>query len=385
MNRKRTRARAGGAARRRAKRRPYSPPEPPRADAGSYEIEFVPGLERFVAAELGRVLGGRKFALSPGGAEGRLSLACAGGAERLAGLGCAAAVHSVTRFAAPRPRALLGHQNLTRLADSAKRAMGLHPSGAFRTMRISAAGSGSAVIRRLRGELSAALGLEDAGDSAAHLNLALRRSADSEGWEALIRLTHAALSARAWRVRNRADALNATVARAMASLSGRRGAARFVNLCCGSGTLMIERAAAGRFKRIIGVDSDANALDCARENIAAAGLGGAADAVLGDARNAPLKSASFDAAASDLPFGMADGGGGGEDLPALYAGILREAARLVVPGGTFAAITTRRRLFAESLSAAAQDWRQTAEFPLRLPHSRGYISPSVYLLTRTGS
>ena len=327
-------------------------------------------------------MGGRKFALSKGGADGRMSLSYNGSAARLAGLGCAVAVHSVTRFAAPRPRALLGHQNLSRLAESAKRAMGLHPSGAFRTMRISAAGSGSATIRRLRGELSAALGLEDAGDSAAHLSLALRRSADGEGWDALIRLTPTALSARAWRVRNRADALNATVARAMASLSGRRGSGRFVNLCCGSGTLMIERANAGRFERIIGVDSDANALDCVRENIAAAGLGGEMDAVLGDARNAPLKSASFDAATADLPFGMAERGG---DLPALYAGILREAARLVARDGTFAAITTRRQLFAESLRASSENWRQAAEFPLRLSHSRGYISPSVYLLRRIGS
>lgn len=384
MNRKKPRARnAGATRRRRAKRRDSSPPEPPRAeDAGLYEIEFVQGLERFVSSELGRVLGGRKFTLSDGGADGRMSLAYSGNAARLAGLGCAVAVHSVTRFAAPRPRALLGHQNLSRLADSAKCAMGLHPSGAFRTMRISAAGSGSATIRRLRGELSAALGLEDAGDSAAHLSLALRRSADGEGWDALIRLTPTALSARRWRVRNRADALNATVARAMASLSGRRGSGRFVNLCCGSGTLMIERANAGRFERIVGVDSDANALDCVRENIAAAGLGGETDAVLGDARNAPLKSASFDAATADLPFGMADGDGG--DLPALYAGILREAARLVARDGTFAAITTRRQLFAESLRASSQNWRQSAEFPLRLSHSRGYISPSVYLLRRTG-
>ena len=383
MSRKRPQARNP---RRPPKRRP-SPPAPPRDEsAGLYEVEFVHGLERFVSAELGRVLGGRRFALSPGGAEGRLSLSYGGRAERLMNLGCAVAVHAVERFDAPRPRALLGHQNLNRLADSAKRVMGLHPAGAFRTMRISAAGSGSATIRRLRGELSSALGLEDAGDSAAHLVLALRRSADGGGWDALIRLTPTALSARRWRVRNRSDALNATVARAMASLSGRRGSGRFVNLCCGSGTLMIERANAGRFERVVGVDSDANALDCARENIAAAGLGGDADAVLGDARNAPLKSASFDAATADLPFGMATGvdGDGGDYLPALYAGILREAARLVVGGGTFAIITTRRRLFADALSANAQEWRQSAEFPLRLSHSRGYITPSVYLLRRTG-
>ena len=377
MNRRQDRRRGS----RRAKRR--DSPKPPRAEtAGLYEVEFVEGLERFVSAELARVLGGRNITLSPGGADGRLSLVFNGGPERLAALGCAIAVHAVERFAAPRPKALLGHQNLNRLLDAAKRVMNRHPSGAFRTMRVSAAGRDSAAVRRLRREISDALGLEDAGGAAAHLSVALRRSADGGGWDALIRLTPTPLSARDWRVCSRADALNATVARAMASLSGRRGAARFVNLCCGSGTLMIERAKSGRSERIVGVDSDPNALACARRNIAAAGVGGAVDAVLGDARNAPLPSASFDVAAADLPFGMVDGGASG--LPALYADTLREAARLVVRDGAFAAITTRRRLFAESLEAVGENWRLAAEFPLRLPHKRGYISPSVYLLRRAG-
>ena len=368
---------------RRAKRRDSPKPKPPRAETpGLYEVEFAHGLERFVATELARVLGGRNFALAPGGADGRMSLDFAGGAERLNGLGCATAVHAVERFEAPRPRALLGHQNLNRLLDAAKRVISLHPSGAFRTMRVSAAGRDSAAIRRLRRELSDALGLEDAGGAAAHLSVALRRSADGGGWEALIRLTPTPLSARDWRECNRADALNATVARAMASLSGGRGSARFVNLCCGSGTLMIERAKLGRAERIVGVDADANALACARRNIAAAGVGDAVDAVLGDARNAPLPTASFDVAAADLPFGMVDGGA--SDLSALYADVLREAARLVARDGAFAAITTRRRLFGEALESSADSWRIAAEFPLRLPHKRGYIAPSVYLLRRAG-
>ena len=378
MNRNRDRRRGA----RRAGRRD-SPKLPPRAEtARLYEVEFVEGMERFVSAELARVLGGRKFALAPGGADGRLSLSGAVDATRLADLGCATAVHAVERFAAPRPKALLGHQNFNRLLDAAKRVTSAHPSGAFRTMRVSAAGRDSAAIRRLRRALSDALGLEDAGGAAAHLNIALRRAADGGGWEALIRLTPTPLSARDWRACNRADALNATVARAMASLSGRRGMARFVNLCCGSGTLMIERAKSGRSERIVGVDSDPSALACARQNIAAAGVGDAVDAVLGDARAAPLPSASFDVAAADLPFGMVDGGA--PDLSALYADTLREAARLVARDGALAAITTRRQLFAESLKANAERWRLAAEFPLRLPHKRGYISPSVYLLRRVG-
>ena len=344
-----------------------------------YEIELVSGLERFVDDELSRELGRRGYRSLGTHREGRLSIRYGGPAAPLLGLRSAAAVHAVERFDAPRPRALLGHESFTRLAAAIERVVGMHPAGSFRTLRVRAAGSNSSVLRRLRGEIASVFGLDDRED-AGHLSVSIRRAGGGVGWEALIRLTPMPLSARAWRVCNRADALNATIAHAMVMLPGDGMGERFVNLGCGSGTLPIERAAVGGAGRIVGVDADAGALACARENAAAAGVLGEVELLRGDMRRAPLRDGSFDTAASDLPFGMARNRG--DELDDLYDAALREAGRLVRPGGAFAAYTARRRLFEAALARHGELWRRAAEVPLRVSFHRGYIAPSIYLLRR---
>jgi tRNA (guanine6-N2)-methyltransferase len=62
------------------------------------------------------------------------------------------------------------------------------------------------------------------------------------------------LSAWSWRVEGHQAAANATLAAAMALLSGPRATDRVVNLMCGSGTLLIERLLAGPAQRAVGVD-----------------------------------------------------------------------------------------------------------------------------------
>ena len=344
-----------------------------------YEIELVSGLERFVDDELARKLGGRGYRSLGSHREGRLSIRYGGPVAPLLGLRSATAVHAVEWFDAPRPRALLGHENFTRLASSIGRVIEMHPAGSFRTIRVRAAGSNSSVLRRLRDEIASAFGLEDREDTG-HLNVSIRRSGRGAGWEALIRLTPMPLSARAWRVCNRPDALNATIAHAMTALPGHGRGERFVNLGCGSGTLSIERAVMGGAGHIVGVDADVGALACARENTEAAGVLGEVEILRGDMRQAPLRDASFDTAASDLPFGMI--GNTGDGLDVLYDAALREAGRLVRPGGAFVAYTARRRLFEAALARHNGLWRRTAEVPLRVSFHRGYIAPSIYLLRR---
>lgn len=344
-----------------------------------YEIELVSGLERFVDDELARKLGGRGYRSLGSHREGRLSIRYGGPVGPLLGLRSVTAVHAVEWFDAPRPRALLGHENFTRLASSIGRVIEMHPAGSFRTIRVRAAGSNSSVLRRLRDDIASAFGLEDREDTG-HLNVSIRRSGRGAGWETLIRLTPMPLSARAWRVCNRPDALNATIAHAMTALPGHGRGERFVNLGCGSGTLSIERAVMGGAGHIVGVDADVGALACARENIEAAGALGEVDLLRGDMRQAPLRDGSFDTAASDLPFGMV--GNTGEGLDVLYDAALREARRLVRPGGAFVAYTARRRLFETALARHNGLWRRTAEVPLRVSFLRGYIAPSIYLLRR---
>ena len=66
-------------------------------------------------------------------------------------------------------------------------------------------------------------------------------------------------------------ALNAAVAYAMNVLTQPKPDDVYLNMGCGSGTLLIERVAAGEVKSIVGYDNDPIALECAGKNIEAAG------------------------------------------------------------------------------------------------------------------
>ena len=358
-------------------RRPPKPNAPP--TDRRYEIELITGLARFVNDELGKKLGRRAYRLTGYPKEGRMSIRYSGPAERLMDLSSTVAVHLVERFDVPRPKALLGHRHFTRLVESIKAVIELHSPDTFKTFRVSAAGSESTTMRRLRSEIGAATHLDERTDEA-HLNLSIRRPASGGGWEVLVRLTEMPLSARPWRVCNRPDALNATVAHTMVTLPGHSDQDRFFNLGCGSGTLLIERLAAGPLASAVGLDIDPEAITCTERNLNAARSRQAVDLILGDIHSPPFPDASFDTAVADLPFGML--AKTDVNLNKLYKAVLREAARLVVKDGAFTVITARRRLFEDTLARHADQWRRTAEVPLRVSFHRGYIAPSIYLLRR---
>ena len=356
------------------------PPKPATSPTDRrYEVELIAGLERFVDDELADTLGRRAYRLASYPKEGRMSIRYSGPAERLMNLRSPVAVHLVERFDIPRPKALLGHRHFTRLIASIKTVIDLHPRGTFKTFRVSAAGAESTTMRRLRGEIASAIHLDEQTDEA-HLNLSLRRPASGGGWEVLIRLTPMPLSARAWRVCNRPDALNTTVAHAMVTLPGHPDSDRFLNLGCGSGTLLIERLAAGQAASVVGIDIDPEAIACTERNLNAAGVRQLVNLALGDINSPPFPDASFDTAVADLPFGML--ANTDTALDKLYEAALRETARLVVKEGAFTVITARRRLFEDTLARHTGEWRRTAEVPLRISFHRGYIAPSIYLLRR---
>ena len=295
-----------------------------------YEVELITGLERFVDDELAETLGKRAYRLAGYPKEGRMSFRYPGPVERLMALRSAVAVHLVERFDIPRPKALLGHQHFSRLVTAIRTAIGLHPAGTFKTFRVSAAGTESTTMRRLRTEIGAAIRLDEQTDEA-HLNLSVRRSVSGGGWEALVRLTPMPLSARKWRVCNRPDALNATVAHAMIALPDHSETDRFLNIGCGSGTLLVERLAAGPAASVIGLDLDPEAISCSERNLKRGRC--AARSRSHPRRHStprPCRTLPFDTAVADLPFGMLANTDAGLDK--LYEAALRETARLVVQG-----------------------------------------------------
>lgn len=284
----------------------------------------------------------------------------------------AAAVYRRLAFAVPRPKALLGDQNLRRLATLLRTVAA--PPARFRGFRFAAAGSDSDVFLRLGAALETATGLRFDADGG-ELLVRVRPVPDGEGWEVLARLTPRPLSARSWRVCNRAGGLNATLAAAMVRVAGVGAGDRYLNLMCGSGTLLVERFLAGPVASITGLDVDPEALACAAANVEAAGAAGACSLVLGDVRQAPLGVRGYDVITADLPWG--DAVGSHRDNARLHPALLDAADRLGAPGVRLALLTHELRLF-EKVLRGQDRWRVTRQ--LQVAH--GGHHPRLYLLKR---
>jgi tRNA (guanine6-N2)-methyltransferase len=365
----------------RKKKSKHKPRAPVPADS-YYELEVIPGLAEFAQAELQETVGAR---LLPSAREDRVCFHYTGKPRKLLRLRQSVAVHVVKHFAIPRPKALLGHQNLESLLAMIQGGLALHAPGSFETFHISAAGSDSSVFARIEAEIEARTGLQPTQD-AGHLLLAVRRpqrlAPNPTGWEAALRLSPRPLSARPWRVCDMPGALNATIASVMLRLAQPSPDDCVVNLACGSGTLLIERLALGPARRAVGCDLDARALACAQENLAASGLASAVTLVRCDAGQTPLPSGCATTACVDLPFGMLVGAHQVNER--LYPRVLAEAGRLVMERGTMAAITQEVRLFERIVAAQKDCWEPVRTVPIKLPANtrNGYIRPRIYLLRR---
>lgn len=361
------------------------------------EADVIAGLEPFVGQELA-ALGAHDAYLARQGVI-RFS---ARALRPLLGLQMALSVYLLRRYAVPRPRALLGDQHLRDLLAQIDAALGLAPRGAYRTFMLGAAGAGSTVMTRLKSAIAQHTGLREVNEEGDLLirirpgrdpfpnpdvqdREAYQEAADSNesatGWDVLVRLSPRPLATRAWRVCNIAGSLQATVAHAMALLTRPTPNDVYLNLGCGSGTLLIERAAASPARRLIGCDTDRGALTCAQANIAAYQEGAKGERHEfelreWDMRCLPLPDASVDAITADLPFGHRVGSH--DDNVALYPALLREAARVAKPGARCVFITAEMRLMESALAQTPSLWLRDSTFRVGL----GGLRPSIFALRR---
>lgn len=361
------------------RRRPKQPrrhrhekPRPSPARANIYEVEVAPGLEAVAQDELLAYFAKDVHIFSA--ENGTIRIRLADEAHGLLGLRTVQSVYHTQHYPIPRPKALLGDQHFRALLRQIALVRELHPADAFESFYIGAAGSHTSVMQRIKSEVAQHTGLtptEDEGD----LHLRIRPASHGTGWETLVRLTPRPLATRAWRLCSFEGALNAAVARAMIRLTQPGPKDVFLNLMCGSGTLLIERANDGPAAFIIGCDTDPHALDCAHINLRAAGHTQTVNLETWDATDLPLGDAMVDALVADLPFGNLTGSH--QENVALYPAVLREAARVALPGARFVVITHEVRLMTECVSAS-DEWR--AEDVLRV--WLGGLHPRIFVLQR---
>lgn len=338
--------------------------------------DVLPGLKPWACQELLERLGRRAILLASDDPEA-IYLRYAGDLRELFALRKVIAVSLLEHFAVPRPRALLGHQHYQRVLQSIEQIRCLHPPRTFAGLRISAAGASSAVFSQLKQQLQNDTGLlVDVGDADLLLRVRPARYAP-DGWEVLLRLTPRPLGTRTWRVYQMKGALNATIASAIVTMTDPRPDDRFLNLMCGSATLLVERLHTCPVALAVGCDLDVEVLRGAQRNLESSKT---ADMVLlcqADATQLPFLSASFRVLCADVPWGQLSGSH--EENRDLYPRLLSEAARLAAPGAIFALLTHEITLLESLLPtfAAVWDLRQVVKI------LQGGLHPRIYLLRRT--
>lgn len=338
-----------------------------------FELDTLEGLEPFAVAELEHYAGSaaRDIDLFRGAVRFRYD----GDPHVLLGLRSVVAVYLVLWFPAPRPRALLGHEHITRLCNAIDEVIALTQAERYHTLRLSAAGDDSRVLERLKQALMEHTGLTattDGGD----LLLRLRRSRYGDGWEMLVRLTPRPLATREWRVCNRPGAPNATLAHAMMAMTQPFYTDRVLNIACGSGTLLIERLVLAKVRSAIGCDRDQEAVQCAQRNLHAAGYAESARLEMWDATALPLPDASVDVLCADLPFGQLIGSH--RDNEALYPRLIAEAARVADHDARMVLLTHEVRLLERMLDQYAHSWIVEDVVKVR----SGGMTPRIFLLRR---
>ena len=336
-----------------------------------YEVEFAAGLLSIVRDEVKECIGNNGHIIASY-REDSLQFTFNGDTKQLLDLRTVIAVYRVIQFDIPRPKALLGHEHFHHLLGIIQPLLETQP---YQTLYLSAAGSESSVMMRIKTELSQHLGLgiaEEEGD----LLLRMRRTPKTtQGWDVLVRLTPRPLATRDWRVCNYEGALNASVASAMVRLSDPTPQDHFLNIGCGSGTILIERQHQVQSEFVLGCDVSDDAIYCSSLNIKASNV---ADIQLikADGIQLPLADNSIDKLLADLPFGHLSGTH--DENEWLYPAIMTESARIACKGALFIIITHEVRLM-ETILDSTPHWRLLDE-PIKITLSG--LHPRIYILER---
>jgi tRNA (guanine6-N2)-methyltransferase len=336
---------------------------------------FLPGLAPFVRSELREL--GDVTRLREADGRSEISFTYGGSLRRLFDLRTVLAVYHALRFPVPRPRTLLSSEHLPAIADAVARVRELNPSQPPRALRIGAAGADSAVFTRLARALEALTGLPPDQDEG-NCHVRLRPSPANGGWEVLIRLSTRPLSLRPWRVAPYPGGLNATIAAAMVRWTRPAPGDRFLNLMCGSGTLLVERLTRAPARRVLGVDLSDAAISAARKNLRSAGLSGRAQLAACDVRDVESLggTGTFSVVVADPPWG--DKHGSHRENRELHDALLRKSAVMANGQASLVVATQELRLMDRSVSMS-RDWRCDERLQV---FAKGH-RPCLYLLRRT--
>jgi len=158
------------------------------------------------------------------------------------------------------------------------------------------------------------------------------------GKEALIglRLTDRTMRHRTYKIANMPGSLRPTIAHALVQLSHPEPGDVFLDPMCGAGTILIERALAGRYALLQGGDIQEEAVQYTLQNFG--NRHQPREIHHWDAKDLPLASQSVHKVVTNLPWGRQIGSP--EKNRTLYARALQEMDRVLKPNGTVVLLTS---------------------------------------------
>jgi tRNA (guanine6-N2)-methyltransferase len=290
----------------------------------TYEALVTEGLEQISITELKNRFGTATSRVYVS-RNGVIRFDFEGDPKELADLKTYISVFEVLTFRIPRPNSLMSEQNFKVITDCIDSVITRYPGKTFQSMFLDAAGSDSDVMVKFK-RMTAQRFTLDISREKGDLQIRMQRTADRHGWEVLVRISPRPLGTRSWRVCDMKGALNAPAAHALVLMAAPKSDDVFLNICSGSGTLLIERMAIMPAKRLIGCDIEDYARECAIKNIQAAQLKDTIEVYDWNAVSLGLENSSVDTIVSDLPFGYSVGSK--EENISLYPLILKELSRV---------------------------------------------------------
>ncbi len=220
--------------------------------------------------------------------------------------------------------------------------------------RVIARMAGEHPFRRVDLQRAVERGIGDRDDHSWQLG---GEDADVEFWATMfpgefiltLRLSDERLRHRDYKVAHLPGSLRPSVASALGWLSEPAPDDVVLDPLCGAGTVLVERAHLGRYRQLIGGDSNPVSLAAARENVGPRYKPIALHSW--DATSIALEAASVDKVVTNLPWGMRHGSHA--ENRRIYPHLIDEFQRVVKPGGLIVMLTAETRLMADLMSRGA--------------------------------
>jgi tRNA G10 N-methylase Trm11 len=121
----------------------------------------------------------------------------------------------------------------------------------------------------------------------------------------------------------------------------------FLDPMCGSGTILLERLAAGPYRRLYGGDIDPERVEATKKNLFQESWVKAALIREWDVHQLPLNTYEVDKVATNLPFGKQISNK--QNLAELYSAFFAELSRVLKPDGRAVVLTSEFDLLKEAI------------------------------------